>query len=79
MKFNGYIPKNNERQIIKKFALFPITIYDKCDRWLERMHYERRSLETVYIEQTYEYYTDCWKDYRFVDKDTYIKFRIENQ
>lgn len=79
MKFNGYIPKNNERQIIKRFALFPITICDKGDRWLERRHYERRWLETVYIEQNYETHLGCWENYRFVDKDTYIKFKMENR
>lgn len=79
MKFNGYIPKNNERQVIKRFALFPITIYDKCDPWLERRHYERRWLETVYIEQNYETHSGCWDNYRFVDKDTYIKFKMENR
>lgn len=79
MKFNGYKPKNNDRQIIKRFALFPITIYNKCDPWLERRHYERRWLETVYIEQNYETHSDCWNNYRFVDKETYIKFKTENQ
>lgn len=79
MKFNGYIPKNNDRRIIKRFALFPITIYDKCDPWLERRHYERRWLETVYIEQNYESNEYCWRNYKFVNKNTYIKFRMENK
>ena len=79
MKFKGYIPKNNDRQIIKIFALLPITIYDKCDPWLERRHYERRWLETVYIEQNYEIHEGGWKNYRFVDKEDYIKFKTENQ
>ena len=79
MKFNGYIPKNNDRRIIKRFALFPITIYDKCDLRIERMYYERRWLETVYIEQNYEYHMSCWTNYRFVDKDKYIKFRMDNR
>lgn len=79
MRFNGYKPKNNDRRIIKRFALFPITIYDKCDPWLERRHYERRWLETVYIEQNYEINAYGWNNYRFVDKDTYIKFRMENK
>ena len=79
MKFNGYIPKNNDRQIIKRFALFPITIYDKCDPWLQRRHYERRWLETVYIEQNYETRDGSWNNYRFVNKEDYIKFKTENQ
>ncbi len=79
MKFNGYIPKNNDRQIIKRFALFPVTIYDTCDPWLERRHYERRWLEIVYIEQSYEVHTGCWESYKFVDKEDYIKFRTENK
>lgn len=79
MKFNGYIPKNNDRQVIKRFALFPITIYDKCDPWLERRHYERRWLETVYIEQNYETHSSGWSNYRFVNKEDYIKFKTENQ
>ena len=79
MKFNGYIPKNNDRRVIKRFALFPITIYDKCDSWLERKYYERRWLETVYIEQNYETREGCWVNYRFVDKETYIKFRTVNK
>lgn len=79
MKFNGYIPKNNDKRIIKRFALFPITIYDRCDRWLQRTHYERRWLETVYIEQYYETHMGCWTNYMFVDKDTYIKFKMENR
>ena len=77
MKFNGYIPKNNDRRVIKRFALFPITIYDECDSWIERTYYERRWLETVYIEQKYTL-TGYWNNYKFVDKDTYIKFRMEN-
>ena len=79
MRKEGYIPKNNDRQIIKRFALLPITIYDKCDPYLERRHYERRWLETVYIEQKYETCTNCWNNYRFVDKDTYIRFKMENK
>lgn len=79
MKFNGYIPKNNERRIIKRFALFPITIYAKCDRWLERRYYESRWLETVYIEQNYESHTGWWENYTFVNKEDYIKFKTENK
>lgn len=36
-------------------------------------------LETVYIEQNYETHSGCWENYRFVDKDTYIKFKMENR
>lgn len=79
MKFNGYIPKNYERRIIKRFALFPITIYGKCDPWLERRPYERRWLETVYIEQRYESHADCWGNCDFVNREDYIKFKTENQ
>lgn len=79
MKFNGYIPKSNETQIIKRFAIFPITIYDKCDRCIERGYYETRWLETVYIEQCYRLHSDCWENYRFVNKEEYIKFKTENQ
>ena len=79
MKFNGYIPKNNDRRIIKRFALFPITICDKCNPRLQRRYYERRWLETVYIEQNYESYNGCWENYTFVNKEDYIKFKTENQ
>ena len=79
MKFNGYIPKDNEKRIIKRFTLFPITIYDKGNRRLGRIYYEKRWLETVYIEQKYDYGMDCWENCRFVDKNAYIKFRMENQ
>ena len=76
MKFSGYIPKHNDTRIIKRFALFPITIYDTGDPWLERTYYDRRWLETVYIEQRYTL-TGYWDNYRFVDKDTYIKEKSE--
>ena len=79
MKFSGYIPSDNEKRIIKRFALFPITIYDKCNPRLERRYYDRRWLETVYVEQNYEYPTGCWENYRFVDKNAYIKFMMENK
>ena len=79
MKFNGYIPKNNERRIIKRFALFPITIYAKCNPRLERRYYESRWLETVYIKQNYESHTGCWENYAFVNRKDYIKFKMENR
>lgn len=79
MRFNGYIPKHNERRIIKRFALFPRTIYGKCDPWIERRYYESRWLETVYIEQNYELHTGQWENYAFVNKEDYIKFKTENK
>ena len=79
MRKEGYIPKNDDKRVIKRFALFPITIYDECDPWLQRRHYERRWLETVYIEQCYETCTGVWNNYMFVGRDTYIRFRKENK
>ena len=75
----GYRPKDRDRRIVKKFALFPITIYYRCDRWLQRQYYETKWLETVYIEQEYKLQRDWWDNVSFVTKEEFIDYKKENK
>ena len=75
----GYKPKNNDRRIVKRFALFPITISYNCDRWLEKQLYETKWLETVYIEQHFNLSNGWWDNTSFVTKEDYVKYRTKNK
>jgi hypothetical protein len=60
MKFKR--PDNRERRVVKRFALFPITIYRET-RWLE----------TVYIKQSYNIWTaqvfSHWENEEFLTEE----------
>lgn len=57
-----YHPKNLDKRIIKKFALFPIRIKDTT-YWLE----------TIYIKQSYTTVFD-WIDLEVVTKEKYEQY-----
>ena len=62
--------KPGDMRIIKRFALFPITV-----------KYETRWLETVYILQIRKHFigyllSDYWDDIGFTDKAEYKKWRL---
>ena len=60
-----------DKRIVKRFALFPSTIYTA-------EHSETRWLEVVYIRQKriagYCDYPDYWRDEAFVDWDAYYDY-----
>ena len=63
--------KPGDRRIIKRFALFPITV-----------KYETRWLETVYILQIRRsshllYCGEFWEPERFTTKAEYLKYKKE--
>lgn len=68
MRWVNWYPRNNDKRIVKKFALFPISIYNEFYR-------ETRWLETVYIEQVFNSRHDSWFDRIFVTRDEYKGFK----
>ena len=59
--------KYKYRRIIKRFALLPILANDEY-RWLQ----------TVYISQWRNVYSDFWHNETFVDKELYLSYKMED-
>lgn len=64
--------KYGDTRVIKRFALFPITVHTTG-------HSETRWLAIVYIRQRYCeslscLFSDYWSDEEFVDRDAYYDF-----
>jgi len=70
MKFIKSTPTNGETRIIKKFAIFPISV-----RSFKRK--ETRWLENVYLKQIYRiryYEENYWENVEFVSAKYYENF-----
>lgn len=66
-RFHGY----GDKRIVKRFALFPITIYTTGrseTRWLAIVYIRQRFMEG-YLE-----FPDYWLDEAFVDWDAYYDY-----
>ena len=51
-------PHHGKVRVVRKFALFPIRIYN-----------ERRWLESCYIKQEYNLWGNCWLNVEFLTKE----------
>ena len=60
--------RSGDERIVKRFALFPISI---CTGYIKEIHW----LETVYIKQTFNEYYNVWRYEDFVTRDEYLEFK----
>lgn len=78
MKFIKPTYKLGQTRIIKKFALFPITIGNET-RWLERVWIEQKIIKYIYIHHSLPYPPQAlidkglfdylkWENIKFLDK-----------
>lgn len=70
MKWTIRKPKHGDTRVVRKFALFPISIRSEDGAIIEI-----RWLEICYIWQRYDAFYGRWKQSHFVDRVEYEDFK----